>query len=252
MKAYELFNDPDWDGEPQPPDPPGKPRGGKDDGEGEGDNASDPHGGEEGEADPPPQKLVIKLADGRERVFQHMSASTFWDASGKPISAAQFVESLFGKLPELFRDEYELRQIWSEPETRGALIAGLADRGFDGEQLLQVRTMIDADESDLFDVLNYIAHTRHPLKREERANTHRAGILSGRDAKSQAFLDFVLAQYVAQGEDELGMDKLPDLLELKYGSPRDAVRELGSVSEIRKTFRGFQRQLYDAENGPQA
>ena len=181
-----------------------------------------------------------------------MSASTFWDASGKPISAAQFVESLFGKLPELFRDEYELRQIWSEPETRGALIAGLADRGFDGEQLLQVRTMIDADESDLFDVLNYIAHTRHPLKREERANTHRAGILSGRDAKSQAFLDFVLAQYVAQGEDELGMDKLPDLLELKYGSPRDAVRELGSVSEIRKTFRGFQRQLYDAENGPQA
>ncbi len=251
VKAYELFHDPDWDGEPQPPGPPGKPRNGKDDGA-DGTTSGDPPGGEDNAPDPRPQKLIITLADGRERVFQHMSASTFWDASGKPISAAQFVESLFGKLPELFRDEDELRQIWSEPETRAALIAGLADRGFDGEQLLQVRTMIDADESDLFDVLNYIAHTRHPLRREERANTHRAGILSGRDAKSQAFLDFVLAQYVAQGEDELGMDKLPDLLELKYGSPRDAVRELGSVSEIRKTFRGFQRQLYDAENGPQA
>ena len=67
---------------------------------------------------------MIKLADGKERIFKHMSASTFWDESGKPISAAQFVESLFGKLPELFRDEAELRAIWSEPETRPALIAG--------------------------------------------------------------------------------------------------------------------------------
>lgn len=57
--------------------------------------------------------LVITLADGKERTFQHMSASTYWDASGKPIAAAQFVESLFGKLPELFSDEAELRKIWS-------------------------------------------------------------------------------------------------------------------------------------------
>jgi type I restriction enzyme R subunit len=249
VKAYELFNDPDWDGEPQPPDPPGKPRG-KPEGGGDGDGGDGPTGGgDDGGDEPKPGRLVIKLADGKERVFQHMSASTFWDASGKPISAAQFVESLFGKLPELFRDEDELRRIWSEPETRAALITGLAERGFDGEQLSQVRTMIDADESDLFDVLNYIAHTRHPLKRAERPGTHRASILSGHDPKAQAFLDFVLAQYVAEGEAELGMDKLPDLLDLKYGSPTDAVRELGSVAEIRNTFRGFQRQLYDADDG---
>lgn len=97
---------------------------------------------------------MIRLADGKERVFQHMSASTFWDASGKPISAAQFVESLFGKLSELFRDEAELRTICGDPETRAALIVGLADRNFDGEQLSQVRSMIDAQDSDLFDVLN--------------------------------------------------------------------------------------------------
>ena len=242
VKAYELFNDPEWDGEPIDPGPPGEPRGKPEPGPGEPEPPT-------GEPDPPKQRLVITLADGKERTFQHMSASTFWDASGKPISAAQFVESLFGKLPELFRDEAELRKIWSEPETRAALIAGLAERGFDGEQLAQVRSMIDADESDLFDVLNYIAHTRHPLKRSERAGAHRASILSRHDPKQQAFLDFVLSQYVAEGEAELGMDKLPDLLDLKYGSPSDAVRELGSVAEIRSTFRGFQRQLYDAADG---
>jgi type I restriction enzyme R subunit len=239
VKAYELFNDPEWDGDPLEPDPPGQPRG-----KPEGDPQPPDETGGPDEPDPTKQRLVIKLADGKERTFQHMSASTFWDASGKPISAAQFVESLFGKLPELFRNEDELRAIWSEPETRAALIAGLAERGFDGEQLSQVRSMIDAEESDLFDVLNYIAHTRQPLKRSERASAHRESILSGRDAKQQAFLDFVLSQYVAEGEAELGMDKLPDLLDLKYGSPSDAVRELGSVAEIRDTFRGFQSALY--------
>jgi type I restriction enzyme, R subunit len=239
VKAYELFNDPEWDGEPLAPETPGQPRP-KPEGE---PMPSDDGGDDEGEEKP--SKLVIKLADGKERTFQHMSASTFWDAAGKPISAAQFVENLFGKLPELFSDEDELRRVWSDPETRAALIAGLAERGFDGEQLSQVRDMIDAKDADLFDVLNYIAHTKPPLKRAERAQTHRASILSRYDAKQQAFLDFVLSQYVAEGEAELGMDKLPDLLDLKYGSPSDAVRELGSVSDIRQTFRGFQKGLYD-------
>lgn len=245
VKAYELFSDPEWDGEPLAPSPAGEPRGEPACG---GDGADGPTGGDEG-GDPPKQRLVITLADGKERTFQHMSASTFWDASGKPISAAQFVERLFGKLPELFRDEAELRKIWSQPETRAALIAGLAERGFDGEQLAQVRGMIDAQESDLFDVLNYIAHTKPPLKRSERAGAHRASILSRYDGKQQAFLDFVLSQYVAEGEAELGMDKLPNLLELKYGSPGDAVRALGSVADIKETFRGFQVHLYDPSDG---
>lgn len=105
--------------------------------------------------------------------------------------------------------------------------------------------MIDAEDCDLFDELNYITHTRAPLKRAERVQTHRTSILSRYDAKQQAFLEFVLSQYVAEGEDELGTDKLPDLLDLKYGSPSDAVRELGSVAEIRSTFTGFQKGLYE-------
>lgn len=105
--------------------------------------------------------------------------------------------------------------------------------------------MIDAADCDLFDVLNYIAHTRAASKRAERAETLRTNILSRYDARQQAFLKFVLSQFVAEGEDELGTDKLPDLLDLKYGSPTDAVRELGSVSDIRSTFTGFQKGLYE-------
>src|SRR5690606_8691803 len=166
----------------------------------------------------PKEKLVIKLADGKERTFQHISGTTFWDASGKPISAQQFIEQFFGRLPELFRDEDELRRIWSDPDTRKALIDGLAERGFAGEQLAQIRRMIDAEASDLFDVLRYIAFTRAPLKRAERAAARRADILSRQDARRAEFLDFVLSQYVAAGEEELDPGKLPGLLELKYGT----------------------------------
>ena len=237
VKAYEHFNDPEWDGEPLEPEPPGQPRPAP---PGPGPDPKDPP---EPPAEPK-EKLVIKLADGKERTFQHISGTTFWDASGKPISAQQFIEQFFGRLPELFRDEDELRRIWSDPDTRKALIDGLAERGFAGEQLAQIKRMIDAEASDLFDVLRYIAFTRAPLKRAERAAARRADILSRQDARRAEFLDFVLSQYVAAGEEELDPGKLPGLLELKYGTPVDAVRELGTVNDIRQAFRGFQRDLY--------
>lgn len=240
VKAYQHFSDPEWDGEPLEPEP------------GPGPQPEPPEGPppEPPTDEPPPTrvKLVIKLADGKERTFQHISGTTFWDASGKPISAQQFVEQLFGKLPELFRDEDELRRIWSDPDTRKTLVMGLAERGFDGEQLQQIRRMIDGTESDLFDVLRYIAFTKAPLKRVERVAARRDDILSRYEPKQAEFLDFVLSQYVVEGEGELGTDKLPDLLELKYGSSNDAVRQLGAVREIRQAFRGFQSELYKRDD----
>lgn len=130
----------------------------------------------------------------------------------------------------------------------GAVTGRVAERGFAGEQLGQIRRMIDAEASDLFDVLRYIAFTRAPLKRAERAEARRADILSRYDPKQAAFLDFVLAQYVEEGEEELQADKLPDLLELKYGSPSDALRELGKAEDVRRAFRGFQSDLYSKDS----
>ena len=59
---------------------------------------------------------MIQLADGKAREIQHMTATTFWNPDGTPISANQFLELLFGTLPEFFKDEAELRKIWSKPE----------------------------------------------------------------------------------------------------------------------------------------
>jgi type I restriction enzyme R subunit len=54
-----------------------------------------------------------------------------------------------------------------------------------------------------------------------------------------------LGQCVAQGVEELDLDKLPALLRLKYGGAiADAIAELGSPDEIRREFAEFQQFLY--------
>ena len=76
-----------------------------------------------------PKKIKMKLADGKERVIQHMIATSYWSADGKPISANQMVENLFGELPRFFNDEDELRKIWSRPDTRRALLENSCRKG---------------------------------------------------------------------------------------------------------------------------
>ncbi len=180
-----------------------------------------------------------------ERTIQSMMATSYWSPDGKPISANQMIEKLFGELPRFFKDEDELRRLWSKPDTRKALLLALSDRDFGEEQLLEISRMINAEKSDVFDVLGYIAFASAPITRSERVETRRGDILSRYDTKLQAFLVFVLAQYVKQGVGELDQDKLGALIQLKYHTIDDAASQLGGVQLIRETFVGFQRYLYE-------
>lgn len=191
-------------------------------------------------------KVKVKLADGKERSIQHMMMTSFWHPDGTPMSAQQFMELLFGKLPDFFKDEAELRTIWSVPDTRKRLLQGLAENGFGPEQLAEMQKIIDAEKSDLFDVLAHVAYALPPLTREVRAANARVHIHSQFSAKQQAFLDFVLQHYVSVGVEELDQEKLTPLLRLKYhDSLTDAIADLGGrPEEINLAFAGFQKYLY--------
>ena len=236
--AHEHFSDPEWDGEPAEPEPapePGpKPEPGRE----------PPGPGPEPEPREPRRRLVIKLADGKAREIQHMSATSFWSADGRPMSATQFLELLFGALPEFFKDEDELRAIWSKPDTRRALLRSLEDKGFDRAQLTEIQRALEAEQSDLYDVLGYIAFALPRITRKERADQARPSIHAGFGEKQRAFLDFVLSQYVAQGFEELDRDRLAPLLDLRYGALSDAILDLGPAPEIGKMFVSFQQFLY--------
>lgn len=239
VRAHHHFNDPEWDGDPIEPDPPS--------GGGGGGNGEPKPLGPMPEPQPPVVKIKIKLADGKARSIQSMTATTFWSADGKPMSAAQFLESLFGTLPEFFKDEDELRALWSAPDTRRKLLEGLAEKGFGKEPLAEMQKVIEAQSSDLFDVLAYVAFALAPQTRAERAAMAKTEVHQQFTDKQQAFVNFVLAQYVKEGVEELDAEKLTPLLRLRYNNAiADAVADLGSADQIRKVFVGFQKYLYEA------
>jgi type I restriction enzyme R subunit len=190
------------------------------------------------------RRVKVKLADGKERTIQHMMMTTFWHPDGTPMSAQQFMELLFGKLPDFFQSEEELRKLWSAPDTRAKLLAALAEKDFGHASLVEMQKIIGAENSDLFDVLAYVAYNLPPVPREERADHARVYINSTFNAKQRAFLDFVLSHYISVGVEELDQQKLTPLLQLKYGAIQDAVSDLGHPEEIGKTFAGFQKYLY--------
>ncbi|MGB2863450.1 MAG: DEAD/DEAH box helicase family protein [Sedimentisphaerales bacterium] len=236
VDAYHHFADPEWDGEPidettdKEPRKPKEPK--------EPKEPTDPQ-------KEPKKKLKIKLRDGKEREIQHMISTSFWGADGKPISAEEFLQSLFGALPEFFKSEDELRKIWSYPMTRKTLLNKLADAGYGKDELATMQKLIDAEKSDLFDVLEYVAFAVKPITREVRVAEAQSNIFALLNNKQKEFLEFVLSKYIETGVEELDEEKLPDLLTLKYHAIQDASEILGGVENIRTTFFDFQKYLYE-------
>jgi len=157
-------------------------------------------------------KIRVILADGKARNIQHTTVTSFW----------------------------------SEPSTRQKLLEGLAEKGFGHAQLLEMQKIIEAENSDLFDVLAHVAYALPTLTREERATKAKVIISTHFNSKQQVFLDFVLSHYVSIGVEELEGGKLSQLLRLKYhDSIADAIADLGKPADISDVFNGFQKYLYE-------
>ncbi len=240
VNAYHLFNDAEWDGEPIEPEV-AEPRTSRTTtGQTEADGAA----AEDGDA-PAPSKLRIKLSDGKVRELQSMS-STYFYVDGKPISAEEFLKRLFDtiKLPELLGSEEHLRTLWASPMTRRELLKKIEAAGCHRDDLDKLQELIGAKDSDLFDVLEYIAYAKTPVSRAARVATNRDNIHNLLDAKQREFVEYVLRNYVNVGVDELDVGRLSTVLTAKYGSIHAAQQELGTVQNIQKTFVDFQQQLY--------
>jgi len=194
------------------------------------------------------KKAKVKLARGKEREIRHMVSTSFWSTDGKPISADEFLSNLFGELPKLFKDEEELRKLWSNPLTRKTLLEKLDDAGFPKSDLQILQELVDMEKSDLYDVLEYVFNGDYiAITREARAKAAEATIFALLNDKQKEFISFVLSKYIETGVDELDQEKLPILLTNKYQSLEDAKEILGDVTNISRLFIEFQAHLYKQE-----
>jgi type I restriction enzyme R subunit len=239
VKAHEHFQDPDWDGEPEPAPPPepGKPS---------GDGGDDDNDGEEDSDRPRPEKIRVELAPGRDLEIDFTMTTTFHGPNGQQMSVAQFLQYLFGELPSFYKDEDDLRRIWSDPLTRIELLSRLADRGLSISDLAKIQELISAKESDLYDVLTYVSFQTPRKTRLERADRARKKVAIEFAGRSRDFIEFVLSQYVKEGVEELKPERLVPLLELQFGTVHDGLLAIGlEPDEARDAFLSFQHHLYE-------
>ena len=227
--AYKKFSDPDWDGPglppgpPKPPPPPQPPK----------------------PPPPPKEKIIIKLAKGNELSITSMSTTLFYFQK-KPISVQEFIKKLFNTitLPEVLKNEEQLRELWSSPITRNELLKKLEDNGFTKQDLKSIQTLIEAEDSDIFDVLEHVAYSKKPIQRATRVANAEDEIYKDLNDKQKEFIDFVLSKYVEGGVEELDINRLSSLIELKYKSLHDGQKVLGDADNIKNTFINFQKHLY--------
>lgn len=258
VNAHEHFNDEQWDGEPLEPEtkePRGEGQPCKVCGEKpcicrlEPPSLCEKCGNDPCVCDDGPRQMIkVTLSKNKVLEFDSMVKTSFWSPSGTPISASVFIQQLFGDLPSLFKSEDELRALWSLLSTRKKLLTELEEKGYTTEQLDDLRKLVHGEDSDLFDVLNYVAYHKDLVPRLERAEKAKVH-LADYEANQQEFLNFVLEQYVKEGVEELDDNKLPELLELKYQALADAKQALGDIKSIRNAFIGFQEHLYEVRVG---
>ena len=240
VKAYHHFADPEWDGEPIDQ----TVKSDSADNSIESEEVEISENIEGGEMPERPKKVKIKLGDASLRELWGKSTTMFYDAGGKPISAEQFLKNIFGKLPEFFKDENKLREIWANPKTREIFMKELSEFGYDKDQLREFAKLVHAENSDLFDVFEYIAFDKKPLTRGERILKIKNKVFEGVDEKTREFLEFVLNAYHKDGYETLSENSFPTFLELKYGSLMEAQSVFADLESVKDRFLKLQEELY--------
>ncbi len=201
------------------------------------------------EEQPPKEKIVIKLSNGRKLRVTDIEVR-YVGEDGKPLTVTEFLDKLLQFLPNLFSNEEQLRELWSKPESREEILVKLGQLGFDDEQLGTLKQMFEAEQSDVFDLLTFLSYNKDLISRNQRADATKSQTSffdKYENEKAQQFLHFVLERYRKDGIEELKRDKLSELIELNgLGTTRDASKVFGDVNNLISAFYQLQEVMYKA------
>ncbi|MDD3598099.1 type I restriction endonuclease subunit R, partial [Sulfuricurvum sp.] len=234
--ATNLFYDPRWDGEADPIDDPSTPAEPKPPRE-----PKDPSYKPEGEKK---EKATITIRGRRLRVID--IETTYVGAEGKPLRTGEYLEYLIGILGGLYDDETRLREIWSDPRERRALLTKLEEMHIDATQLSELAAIFEAGDADIYDVLAHLSFNHEIMSRSERviAVEHRDFIERHHSTKARDFLEFILRRYERDGVNELAEEKLSSLIQLSSIDKEELKSAFGGIAQIKEGYLELQREIY--------
>ena len=268
--ASKNFKDAEWDGDPYCPKcgnfPCSCPKD-DDDGTGKGRGGSGGGGGIMG--DPPipcpicghqpctcnggggrPKKtVVVKLSETR-KIELHTNWTDMIQFCDELITIDELIQRLFGAIPQYFDGAEDLRHRWEHPDTRKVVLERLEQEGFGEDKLLMIQRVMQKENCDLLDVLEFLAYSEEPVERAARVQRVKEEYMKNMDKEQTAFLSFILDYYVRNGFKELAMENLKEFINIRYNSMQDAKQKLQmTVQDIRYQYIALQEQLYRNMSG---
>ena len=212
----------------------------------------------------PKKAVVVKLSENRK-----LELFTKWEEKvqfgDELIGVDELIERLFGAIPQYFNDAEDLRKQWEHPDTRKVVLERLEQEGFGEDKLLigevwedattkdkllMIQRVMQKENCDLLDVLEFLAYSEEPVERAARVQRVKEEYMKNMNKEQTAFLSFILDYYVRNGFKELAMDNLKEFIKIKYNSMQDAKRILQmTAQDIRYQYIALQEQLYRNMSG---
>lgn len=191
------------------------------------------------------EKLVVRLGAQREIKVIDIETRYLDPTTGKHLSSEEFLQKIAGNLPKLYKDEAQLRLLWSDPDTREQLLHQLANIGLDKEQFADLQKMFEAEDSDIFDILAHLSFDTDIKYRKERSQYGEKIISEYKSLKAKEFLEFLLSLYVKNGILDFRRDGLSSKIQLfNQWQAKEIAAEFGGMRELVKAYYEMQKSLY--------
>ena len=191
------------------------------------------------------EKLVVKLWINREVKVIDIETRYLDPVTWKHLSSEVFLQKIVWELPKFYKDEHQLRILWSNPETREELLHGLSNIWLDTEQLEDLKNMFEARDSDIFDILAHLSFDSNIKYRSERSIYGEEVVGKYNSLKAKEFLEFLLSLYVKNGILEFRKDGLSSKISLfNKWQAREIAEEFWGIEELKNAYYELQGSLY--------
>ena len=225
-----LFHDPEFDGDPEPP-------------QGISESSSGTH------RKPKPSTEIEKshdkyVVDGFDIQIDKEHVS-FLDANGKLTkeSYTDFTKKrILGRYPSL----NDFLQKWTEAERKDAIVKELNEYDVLLEAIREQNP--DLAEADIFDIICHVAFDQKPLTRRERANkVRKSDYFSQYGDEARRVLEVLLDKYADTGV--LQLENVSILLTpqlAKFGKPQKIMKYFGGMDGYMSAIKNMESRIYAA------
>lgn len=169
------------------------------------------------------------------------------DPDGKQLRVVKFTDYTAEKVRTLYPTAAELRAAWADPVQRADIIATLAERGIDFEELAVAAGQPEADPFDLLCHVAFNAPLRTRRERAQRLRAEKKNFFERYGAEARAVLDELLEKYADHGAAQF---TLPEVLEVppinRHGNVIEIAKLFGGELALRDAIQRLQTLLYAA------